>query len=75
MKRPDPNIKWKTRDMKTLNLGEMDYNHLKNCKKMIERSSFFRKNMYQQICEEIKYRDFLKKDDKPTSRFELMDFD
>jgi len=56
----------------------MDYNHLKNCRKMLDRSGKTFLQTYQYLNEEIAYREWekeYKKDDHPTSRFELLDFD
>ena len=78
MERPDPERMQKTKKGELLKLSEMDYNHLKNCRKMLDRSGKTFLQTYQYLNEEIAYREWekeYKKDDHPTSRFELLDFD
>ena len=78
MKKPDPQIEWITKKGEKKLLGKMDYNHLCNCRDMLIRGKKNSSSIYQQICEELKYRDWRKsseKDKTPMSRFDLMDFD
>lgn len=78
MERPDPNIEWLTKDGKTKKLGQMDYHHLKNCRQMLVRGKKTYAFIYQHIVKEIEYRNWKKlhkEDDKPTTRFDLIDLE
>ena len=78
MERPDTGRLWQTKQGELLKLSEMDYNHLKNCKKMLYRGGKSYLPMYLYLCEEIDYREWERKhskDTESTSRFELLDFD
>lgn len=78
MERPDPDIKWMTKDGKTKKLGQMDINHLKNCRQMLIRGKNTNTPIFQYVTAEISYRQWKKlhkEDDKPTTRFDLIDLE
>ncbi len=78
MERPNPHRQWKTKEGDMRQLSDMDYNYLKNCKNMLERGNKAHLAMYSHLNEEIKYREWKKKNSKdndPTSRFDLIDLD
>jgi len=81
VEQPDPNIVWRTKKGINKYLREMDYNHLKNSRNMLQRGNKTHLSIYRQLDEEIKYREWKmakeknQRDDDPTSRFDLIDFD
>ena len=68
--------KWKTKNGRTYVISKMDYNHLQNSIRMMEREYNTHVPIYQSLVAEKKKRDEVKeKSQTDQTRFELMDFE